>query len=318
LRAYNLLARNSLLGKYERVNNTAIMQLQHRNKHKINMRSTSDLEVFENPKQWLKSYQEGWLAHYEETGQFDWDRYVRPKNIHAPSGPSVDLAESRLMLVSSAGGYLTDGQVPFETSNPLGDYTIRTFQSNTPFESLSYAPSNYEHSFVESDPQVLLPLQHLQDMVAEGIIGELSPSVVSFCGCQPNVIRVVKELVPAILTVAQEEEVDAALLIPTGPLCVQSVGLVARALEVNRVAATLTTWCAELIELTAPPRATATQLRQGCPLGAPKDSVQQRRVLEATLALLAQDAPVEIMHLEESAPSTRQKNRTDTRNNGDQ
>ncbi|HEX9921870.1 MAG TPA: hypothetical protein VGD99_04345 [Anaerolineae bacterium] len=49
----------------------------------------------------------------------------------------------------------------------------------------------------------------------------------------------------------------------------------------------------------APPRATVSGLMRGATLGKPHDAAQQRRVLEATLALLAQDAPLEIVKLDE-------------------
>jgi hypothetical protein len=78
------------------------------------------------------------------------------------------------------------------------------------------------------------------------------------------------------------------------------VGLIARALEMEGVATTLTTWNAGVTRLTAPPRGTFTRLARGATLGKPHDRAQQRRVLEATLALLAQDAPVEIVRLDES------------------
>jgi hypothetical protein len=67
---------------------------------------------------------------------------------------------------------------------------------------------------VEEDSQVLLPLRHLEDLVQEGVIGELAPSVVSFCGFQPDVERTMTEMIPAILAAAKAEEVDAALLVP--------------------------------------------------------------------------------------------------------
>ena len=67
------------------------------------------------------------------------------------------------------------------------------------------------------------------------------------------------------------------------------------------VATTLTTWNAGRARPTTPPRATFTQLARGATLGRPHDSAQQRRVLTATLALLAQDAPVDIVRLDENA-----------------
>jgi len=77
------------------------------------------------------------------------------------------------------------------------------------------------------------------------------------------------------------------------------VGLLARALEMNGIAATLTSWRDGVTRLMKPPRATFTQLARGASLGAPGDKAQQRRVLEATLALLAKDAPVEPVSLDE-------------------
>ena len=67
------------------------------------------------------------------------------------------------------------------------------------------------------------------------------------------------------------------------------------------IATTLTSWNPGLTRLVAPPRATVTRLPRGATLGRPHDAVQQRRVLEATLALLAHPAPVPVVTLDESA-----------------
>ena len=77
------------------------------------------------------------------------------------------------------------------------------------------------------------------------------------------------------------------------------MGLIARALEVNNIATTLTSWNAGLARLTAPPRYTVTKLVRGATLGMPGDHEQQRRILEATLALLEKDAPQKMVKLEE-------------------
>jgi hypothetical protein len=49
-----------------------------------------------------------------------------------------------------------------------------------------------------------------------------------------------------------------------------------------------------------PPRAAYTELVRGATIGAPGDKAQQRRVLEVTLGLLAQDAPVDPVYLDET------------------
>lgn len=171
------------------------------------------MSILEDQDSWTKSFREGWLARFQATGTFYWDTYVRPKN-HAPvGGAAVELASSRLMLISSAGGYLSEAQQPFDASDPLGDYTSRAFSPDTPFEKLAYAHEHYDHAAVDADPQVLLPLDHLRWMVAEGRIGALT-AVVSFMGYQPDVSRLLGETIPAILEVAREEKAQAALLVP--------------------------------------------------------------------------------------------------------
>jgi hypothetical protein len=126
------------------------------------------MEILEDRDQWAARYRDGWLAHYQQTGEFDWGRYPRLRNSAAPAGQGIDLATSRLMLISSAGGYLRENQQPFDAAHPLGDYTIRSFPSSTPLDQLAYAHDHYDHAAVTQDPQVLVPLRHLADLVAEG------------------------------------------------------------------------------------------------------------------------------------------------------
>ena len=78
------------------------------------------------------------------------------------------------------------------------------------------------------------------------------------------------------------------------------MGLIARALEMAGVAATLTSWSG-LIRRVAPPRYTVTRMARGRTLGEPGDAAQQRRILQATLDLLAYDAPIPMVRLSERA-----------------
>jgi hypothetical protein len=71
-------------------------------------------------------------------------------------------------------------------------------------------------------------------------------------------------------------------------------------LELNGIASVMTSWNPGKTRSVAPPRATITNLPRGATLGQPGDPAQQRRVLEATLALLSQDTPLEPVYLEES------------------
>ena len=73
----------------------------------------------------------------------------------------------------------------------------------------------------------------------------------------------------------------------------------ARAIEMDGMATTLTSWHGGVTRLTKPPRAAFTRLKRGATLGEPGDREQQLRVLCATLNLLGQNAPLEPVMLDE-------------------
>lgn len=172
------------------------------------------MQILENRDAWSDRFKSGWLARYNATGQPDWQKYPRPRNKELPVSPGIALRDSRLLLISSAGGYLRNQQEPFDAANLLGDYTIRIFPAATPFDALDFAHDHYDHADRIADPQTVLPLRHLEDLVSEGQIGELAPSVISFMGYQPDITRVVDELIPSVLEIARNEQVQAALLVP--------------------------------------------------------------------------------------------------------
>jgi D-proline reductase (dithiol) PrdB len=172
------------------------------------------VEILENRDLWSAAFREGWLAHLERTGEIDWELYPLPDNVNPPAGPGIDLSAARLMFISTAGGYLPGEQEPFDAASPFGDYSVRLVGSSTPFDRLDYAHDHFDQTAIRQDPQVLVPLRHLEDLVAEGVIGELAPSMAFFMGYHPDMTRVIDETLPPILSAAQTEGVTAALLVP--------------------------------------------------------------------------------------------------------
>ncbi|NJL96077.1 MAG: hypothetical protein HC915_21265 [Anaerolineae bacterium] len=163
------------------------------------------MHIIEDRAAWEETYRTVWLDHFQKTGETDWKIYPRPTNHQPISGPAIDLSQSRLMLITSAGSYLKDQQDPFDAANPLGDYTLRLYPAQTDFAALAYAHEHYDHAAVNADPQVLVPLRHLEQLVQAGVIGKLAPMVVSFSGYLPDAARVEDELLPAILAQAQAQ-----------------------------------------------------------------------------------------------------------------
>ena len=171
------------------------------------------MDILEDREGWRSRYL-AWLEGCRQTGVVDWRHYPIPKNTVGPSGKGIDLSQSRLMLISSAGAYLRDGQVAFDADDPLGDYGHRLISSSVPLGALGFAHGHYDHAAVDQDPQVLVPLRHLETMVTDRQIGELTASMVSFMGYLPDVTRLIDESFPFILEAARAEKADGVLLVP--------------------------------------------------------------------------------------------------------
>ncbi len=169
---------------------------------------------------WGERFEAGWLAYVKENivgvpdASPDWDLYKGARNRITPSGKGIELSKSRLLLVPSAGASLLAASDPFDAENPISDPTIRKIPVSTPLGAIRFDHTHYDHTAVEADPQVQLPIRHLEEMVADGAIGELTENVVSFSGYQPDIRIVANEVAPRILDAAREEKADAALLVP--------------------------------------------------------------------------------------------------------
>jgi D-proline reductase (dithiol) PrdB len=173
------------------------------------------IPILEDQEAWSTRYRGGWLKHHQDTGEFDWKLYQKPVNTQSITGGAVRLSQSRVVLISSAGGYLRDSQTPFDAPHPYGDYSLRLFPSGTLLNQIAIAHDHYDHQFVDADRQVLLPLRHLEDLAHEGVIGSVSPNVINFMGYLPDAARVVDELVPQIVEAVYAEKADAAFLVPS-------------------------------------------------------------------------------------------------------
>jgi len=172
------------------------------------------VDVVENMEVWRQQYETRFLAFLDANGYPNFKEYDYVRNSTAPQGPGVVLSKSRLVFITTAGAYLKANQEAFDASNHLGDYSLRTFPITIPFDALEYAHEHYDHTAVRQDPQVLLPFHHLQAMVAQGRLGSLAPMVISYSGYQPDVQRVVEELLPQVVGLAKDQNADAALLVP--------------------------------------------------------------------------------------------------------
>ena len=124
------------------------------------------------------------------------------------------LSSSRLGLLSTAGVYMKDDQPPFDAENIEGDWRFRELDITADKSDLAIAHTHFDHKYADADLNSVLPLDRLQDLVTEGVIGSLAPKAMSISGycLRPDLIW--EHTAPAIVAKMKEMEVDALLHIP--------------------------------------------------------------------------------------------------------
>ncbi len=123
------------------------------------------------------------------------------------------LPESRLTFVSTAG-VQPKNSLPFDTVHPVGDYTFRRVPSKSKPEDLEIHQLKYPTVGAERDLNVIFPIERLQELAEEKIIGSLSPNFFSFIGYNMNPEMLEEKLAKDIAEAVEAEGSDVALLAP--------------------------------------------------------------------------------------------------------
>jgi len=233
---------------------------------------------------------EGWRRRFESWKPGAGDElgpdYPFVKNRRAPFMPARRaLPMLNLALISSAGAYI-DGTQPFDTGSSTGDLSFREIPIEVGESDLRFAARGYDPAAVQKDMNAQVPVERLVEFEKNGIIGELNPVFWSFCGFIPDAGKIVDELVPKLIGRVQRYEVQAALLVPASTLCHQSIGLVARALELAGIPTMTLAVVKEVVEFVRPPRVAVYDGEPGTVSGMPNWPEHQRRILDEALRLI--------------------------------
>ena len=240
------------------------------------------MNIIEDIEGWRKRF-EGWRpAAGDDLGP----DYPLVKNRRAPFTPARRaLPMLNLALISSAGAYI-DGTPAFDTSAPGGDLSFREIPIEVEATDLRFAARGYDASAVQQDINAQLPVARLLEFEKNGIIGQLNPVFWSFCGFIPDAARLVDELVPKLIERIRRYEVQAALLVPASALCHQSIGLVARAVELSGVPTMTLAVLKDVVESVRPPRVALYDGALGSVSGLAEFPEHQRRILDEALRLI--------------------------------
>ncbi len=134
------------------------------------------------------------------------------------------LSQARLTLIST-GGLFIEGHDPLGTSGPTqeeavpriqeflrSDPVLVTIPKNTPQHRLRVRHPGYDIRGAQRDHNVVFPIDRLNALEAEGIIGHLAEEAYSFVGATSQ-LRLLKEYAPRWARGIKDQGVDAALLV---------------------------------------------------------------------------------------------------------
>jgi D-proline reductase (dithiol) PrdB len=123
------------------------------------------------------------------------------------------LSESRLTFVSSAG-VQPKGTMPFDVVHPVGDYSFRRVPSSSKPSGLEIHQIKYPTHGAHKDLNVIFPVERLQELATEGVIGGLTENFFSFIGYNMDPERLERTLAEDIAEAAEAEGADVVLLAP--------------------------------------------------------------------------------------------------------
>lgn len=237
------------------------------------------MDIIEDINDWRRQFA-AWQANEDLTG------YSYVKNRRAPFTPARRaLPMLNLALISSAGAFI-DGSESFNTTAAKGDLSFKEIPIEVEESDLRFAARGYDPAQVETDVNAQLPVTRLLEFERNGIIGQLNPVFWSFVGFIPDAAGVAEELAPKLIERVRRYEVQAALLVPASMLCHQSVGIIARSLELAGVPTMTLAVVKDVVESVRPPRVAFYDGVIGSVSGLPNWPEYQRRILDEALRLI--------------------------------
>lgn len=133
-----------------------------------------------------------------------------PTFASTPFTQPVPLAEARVAIVTTAGLHAPD-----QPSMRRGDHSFRVFDDGEEL-LLGHTSPNFDRTGWLFDPNVVMPLDRLHELDAEGEIGSVAGRHISFVGNLPGeaLTTVTLDSGPAAAKLLREDGVDVVLLTP--------------------------------------------------------------------------------------------------------
>ncbi len=139
----------------------------------------------------------------ENSGEIPWTKPAKP------------LRHARLALVTTSGIHHRD-QHPFDMRDQEGDPSYRVLDSARLFDDFQITHDYYDHSDARKDPNIILPLDRLRELVTEGVLGSLSKTHYAFMGHIDgrHITTLVEKTAQEVAGRLKADHVDLVLLVP--------------------------------------------------------------------------------------------------------
>lgn len=152
------------------------------------------------------SLAERFLAAYQplqSEGDIPWTELKKP------------LSLCKVAVVTTAGIHHGE-QKPFDMRDSDGDPTYRELDGTTIRSDFTITHDYYDHTDAERDLNIVLPLDRLDELAAEGLLGSISPRHFGFMGHIDgrHIPTLMEKSAPEVARKLKEDQVDLALLTP--------------------------------------------------------------------------------------------------------
>jgi D-proline reductase (dithiol) PrdB len=125
------------------------------------------------------------------------------------------LSQAKLALVTTSGIHHRD-QPPFDMNDRDGDPSFRPLDGDKLFADFQITHDYYDHTDARKDPNIIVPLEPLQELVNEKLLGSLARTHYAFMGHIDgrHIKTLVEQSAREIAKRLKADQVDLVLLTP--------------------------------------------------------------------------------------------------------
>jgi hypothetical protein len=198
------------------------------------------------------------------------------------------LSECKVTLVTTAAPFQPDkGPQGVGAPYNAGAKFYEVYSKETALDHdlrISHVSIDRKHTSME-DPNTWFPLPALRRAVETKQIASLAPN---FHGMPTNRSqkRTLELDSPEVVKRCKEEGVDAVVLVPNCPVCHQTISILARQLEAEKISTVIMGCAKDIVEYCGVPRFLFSDFPLGNSAGKPNDLQSQEYTLDLALNLL--------------------------------